>query len=340
MSRERHIDEVQPATVSEHLQLLIDDREEIAAEIKKLTVSDLPEWFDAGLFRRGQKFYMDNMFAFGTIHLTGLLSILCVPDIAEVLVFTKKSSTILLSYKRYVQTLLYMYDMFRSDILDPESRWMKAINAVRAKHASASRMRVKQKLHGIYQKDMVITQFGFLGYTFLCPEKVGVAHATTEEMDGYRHFWRVVGHLLGIPDRMNICRQNVAETQELCRRINDEILVKHLNDPQPNFLQLSHNAVNSLWYFDPTINQDAFMYFMYNLSGTKYNKPLGWYAQFDVARRQLTLQLCSAPYVGWIVRMLHNKFVASLRWLLEYYPIAAWLAFGKEQTKICMYSST
>ena len=64
-----------------------------------------------------------------------------------------------------------------------------------------SKKRVQRNLHGIYQKDMAITQFGFIGYVFVCPEKIGLAYATEEQRIGFNHFWQVTGHLLGISDR-------------------------------------------------------------------------------------------------------------------------------------------
>ncbi|CAL7946157.1 unnamed protein product [Xylocopa violacea] len=340
MKSEEHIDQAQPETVDQHFQLILDDRDIISPEFTKVTPSDLPKWFDESLFKKGQAFYMNNLLALGTLQTSGLLAILSVPAIMEILVFTKKSSTLCLSYKRYIQTLLYIYELFRTDMLIPDSKWFKSLNMIRSKHAYGSKKRIEAKLHGIYQKDMAITQFGFLGYAFICPEQVGLAHATVEQMEGFHHFWRVTGHMLGIKDSINICRKTVAETRELCRRVNDKILVKHLDEPLPDFLQLTWNAVNGLWYADPTLNVDAFMYITYQLSGIKYKKPLRWYAKLEVKRRQWILYLCSVPYIGWVVRKLNNIFLTGLYWMLERYPIGAWLAFGKENSKIYLYSST
>ena len=61
--------------------------------------------------------------------------------------------------------------------------------------------RVDNGLNRIYQKDMVITQFAFVGYVLVMPKTVGLAHATPEDQLGFHHFWRVTGYLLGISDR-------------------------------------------------------------------------------------------------------------------------------------------
>jgi hypothetical protein len=47
---------------------------------------------------------------------------------------------------------------------------------------------------------MAMTQFGFMGFGLLESEKLGLT-GSSEEEEGFVHFWRTVGHLLGIEDR-------------------------------------------------------------------------------------------------------------------------------------------
>jgi hypothetical protein len=47
---------------------------------------------------------------------------------------------------------------------------------------------------------MAMTQFGFMGFGLLASEKLGLT-GSPEEQEGFVHFWRTVGHLLGIEDR-------------------------------------------------------------------------------------------------------------------------------------------
>lgn len=79
-------------------------------------------------------------------------------------------------------------------------RWFKAINAIRWRHSNATRKRIQKGLNGIYQKDMAITQFGFIGYVFLVPEKLGMTN-TEKYLSGFNHYWQIIGYLLGISDR-------------------------------------------------------------------------------------------------------------------------------------------
>ncbi|XP_043511127.1 uncharacterized protein LOC122529255 [Frieseomelitta varia] len=340
MTYKKHINDAQPSTVDEHFQLILDDREIIDSEFVEVTPDDLPDWFDEKLFKTGQEFYVRNLLGFAAGHITGLTAIIAVPDILEVLLFTKRNATFKLSYKRFAETLLLMYALLRSDIFAPNSKWFNALNVIRRRHANVNKRRVSRGLHGIYQKDMAITQFGFLGYIFVCPEKLGLARSTYEEMKGYNHLWQVIGHLLDIDDRINICRRTVEETTELCRRIQTEIIAKHLKNPRPEFLRMTTNIVHGLWYIDFSINEDSFLVLTYDLTGIKYTKPLSWYSYLNLKYRQTTMCLLNVPLIGWLLRSAFNLFLGLTYWILEYYPIVPILAFGKKDGQIVLYEKS
>ncbi|KZC03996.1 hypothetical protein WN55_01257 [Dufourea novaeangliae] len=337
MDDKPHIDDVQTSTVAEHMKLIMEDRSTIDLEYVPITPNDLPYWMDKRLFKIGRQYYMKNLMGIAVANLTGLIAILCVPDIVEVLEYTKKSDTVCLSFKRYAKTVLLIYELFKSDMLDPNSKWYKAINVMRWKHASISKRRVKQGLNAIYQKDMSITQFGFMGFVLVYPEKMGLALTTLEEREGFNHFWRVTAHLLGISDRMNIARRTAAETIELCRRIGDEILVKYMNKTSPGFEKLARNAFDGLSYHDLSLDTDAYFALTYDMTGVKYQKPLGWYSYCNMKHREWLLYSCNIPYIGALVRICTNCVYAFLYWVLDKYPLGAWIGFGKENAQFCLY---
>jgi len=47
---------------------------------------------------------------------------------------------------------------------------------------------------------MAITQFAFIGYALMNPKSIGLCIKPQEE-EALNHFWRVIGHMLEIPDR-------------------------------------------------------------------------------------------------------------------------------------------
>ncbi|XP_076631318.1 uncharacterized protein LOC143346761 [Colletes latitarsis] len=337
MKEKRHIDDVQPATVDEHIKLIHEDRSLHDTEFVKVTPNDLPDWFDERLFKIGQTAYMDNILGFGIANLTGLIAILCVPDITKILVFTRRSSTISLSFRRYMETLLLIYELFKSDMLKADSKWFQAINVIRWKHALATKRHIEHGGNGIYMKDMAITQFGFIGYALTCPDKVGLSHCTLEQREGFNYFWRVTAHMLGISDRLNICRKTAAETTELCRKIASEIIKEHLLDPLPESEQLVSYAVQGVWYIDPTYDEDAIIALMMDMTGIKYKKRLGWYSTLNMKLREWNSYLHSAPYIGILVRIISNRILMMLYWLGENHSILARIAFGKQKSSFCPY---
>lgn len=79
-------------------------------------------------------------------------------------------------------------------------RWYKTIDLIRWRHKTSSKRAKKAGIGGIYNRDMAITQFAFIGYAFITPKSVGL-QCTEEECEALNHFWRVMGHMLEIPDR-------------------------------------------------------------------------------------------------------------------------------------------
>lgn len=47
---------------------------------------------------------------------------------------------------------------------------------------------------------MAFTQFAFMGYVLIKPKSIGLRNKPEEE-EAFIHFWRVIGYMLGIPDR-------------------------------------------------------------------------------------------------------------------------------------------
>lgn len=80
-------------------------------------------------------------------------------------------------------------------------RLWQSIKEVKNLHNSASNRGCKAGLHRISQKDMVLTQFGFMGFQLTREKIFGVYNATPEDWEAFIHIWRVVGQLLGIEDR-------------------------------------------------------------------------------------------------------------------------------------------
>lgn len=128
----------------------------------------------------------------------GLLTILAIPSILNVLVHTDKSSTSVTAYKRYMQTVYHTLLWFRND-LKPETKAWKSLEAVRKSHFAASRSAKNASVGMVSQRDMAITQYGFMGFAVVNQIECGI-QGTRQEMDDFCHLWRVLGHIIGISD--------------------------------------------------------------------------------------------------------------------------------------------
>ena len=128
----------------------------------------------------------------------GLVTILAIPSILNILIHTKGSSSSFTAYRRYMQTIFHTLAWFRSDI-KPGTRSCESIEAVRKMHMISSRSAHLAKVGIISQKDLAITLFGFMGFTVITKDKVGM-HATEQDIEDYCHFFRVLGYLTGIKD--------------------------------------------------------------------------------------------------------------------------------------------
>lgn len=106
-----------------------------------------------------------NYFSMMSAMYLGLLAILAIPSINNILLHTKRSSSAYTAYQRYMKTIFHVLSWFRNDMKD--SKAWKSIMLVRKIHKVASDSSKRAKVGMISQKDMVITQFGFMGFTVL-----------------------------------------------------------------------------------------------------------------------------------------------------------------------------
>lgn len=147
-------------------------------------------------FFRAQKILDENYLGATNASFSGLLTILAIPTILKILVFTNKSSSNYTAFKRYVQTIYHTLTWYRNDLRPGTKAW-KSLETVRKLHLSANKSASRNNMGIISQKDMAITQFGFMGYLVLSGRKLGL-FLSKDEVDCILHFWRVHGFLMGI----------------------------------------------------------------------------------------------------------------------------------------------
>ncbi|PNF39848.1 hypothetical protein B7P43_G02638, partial [Cryptotermes secundus] len=282
----------------------------------------------------GQQYFHNNYFALFVAKLCGLLTILAIPSIQRVLRLTRQSSEPLTAFRRYVATLTHMLEWYEGDLLEPTSRAHMSLLGVRARHCTAARKARKAGLGSISQLDMAMTQFGFMGFGLLASEKLGLI-GSPEEQEGFVHFWRTVGHLLGIEDRFNICRCNLRETRQLCQAMLEQVFVPALRKPSEGFDQMSRSLIQGMWSMVPFLDYDAFLSFTMRLAGVETTESKNKSPQSFHSRALLAYQIFVHEVVlrNWFLGSIWRPILNFGMWLSVFLtqrlPILAYIQYGK-----------
>lgn len=275
--------------------------------------------------------------------LCGLIMVLAVPSIRRVLICTNKSSTPRTAYRRYIKTIFHILEWHEND-LKANSRAWKSICMVNKVHGAASRLSQSSKCGMITQKDMVLTQFGFMGLITLKSKLLGIS-TNDEFLQSTVHFWRVIGFLMGIEDQYNICTDSWETTKPRLEIVLHEIYKPFLTTNDSEFLALTDALIDGLWSFNPFLTSGAFLYFTKRLAecdgyeylksdypcpevaekSDKLYKTLSWYNRFVLCFLIIIHQYL---YIHTIGRLYYNSQIVLSRFLIYYFPFLAYHRFG------------
>nr|XP_015837413.1 PREDICTED: uncharacterized protein LOC655780 isoform X2 [Tribolium castaneum] len=291
----------------------------------------LPEFYDEELYKKGQKFFIDNIFALLYGKFLGLLSVLSIPSIVRILIYTKMSGSPLTAYRRYLSTVFHMVIWYQSDFTPGSKLWQSVIE-VKDKHNSVSKRCCNAGLGRINQKDMALTQFGFMGYALAFRDKIGLHDAKEEELKALVHVWRVVGYVMGIEDRFNICRDSVEETSEICRILADQIFRPAIERKDKDFIEMATHLSDGMWAMNPTLNAKIYLNLVYRLlqSPNNNNQSNSFLIELNFFETGLYYFLI---LVIWslqfnIFRIYHNYTQYVSLWLMDVFPFLAYYKFG------------
>ncbi|XP_043273180.1 uncharacterized protein [Venturia canescens] len=338
---------VEEATERKLRLLLREARDLPAAEESDFLETKLPSYYDPLKFQLGQRVFDSNVFTMMIGKLAGLLTLLAVPSILAILKFTKQSGTPCTAFRRYASTILHTCVWYKNS---PEQRveFFESLKNVRKKHCIASRRSFEAGVGKITQLDMALTQFGFMGFPLLCDKRLGIV-TTEEELEGLIHFWRVIGRMLGIEERFNICNGSVEETRALCRRLLEDIFLPHLAKPSEDFDEMGRVLLEGLWPVNPFIDNDAFRAFTIDLVTSAVpnnNHPLmiGTRTMSRYSRFVLNLQLFVHEYLiaatyrwSFVFRAIFNAQMRMGIFLTERFPFLAYWLFGRSNSCVNIY---
>ncbi|XP_026670854.1 uncharacterized protein LOC108626780 isoform X1 [Ceratina calcarata] len=308
---------------------------------------ELPSFYDEEKFHLGQQMFYNNTFTMMIAKLSGLLSLFAVPSMKDVLVFTRQSGTPCAAFHRYVSTILHTWVWYGKDT-GLKNGFLESLKIVRKKHCVAFRRSWEAGLSRVTQLDMALAQFGFIGFTILGGDYLGVNNSS-EELEGLIHLWRVVGSMLGMEDKYNICSGSVEVTRGLCRRILDEVFLPLLANSDEDFNEMSRTVIESLWPVNPFLDPNAFVEFTLIFASsiaTNNNHSLkidpsrmSWHA-----RLLLNVQLMTHKYLlrpkRWWSKFFRAYFNGQMRlaiYLTENFPYLAFWCYGVKKSYVNIF---
>lgn len=192
---------------------------------------------------------------------------------------------------------------------------------------------------------MALTQFGFMGYIVLVPQKLGI-QVNRDDIEAFVHFWRVVGHMIGIQDKFNLCTNSYETTRPRLALMMRQIYQPYLENTSHEFMSMTKALLEGLWCYNPMLDTDAMIYFVRHISECKshlyfesdlralvYNmeenrrtiQSLGWYTRW-ILFLQITVHtyLLNFATIRWYL----NFQLWLTKYIIYYFPFLAFLKFG------------
>uniref|UniRef100_A0A1Q3FB47 Putative conserved plasma membrane protein n=1 Tax=Culex tarsalis TaxID=7177 RepID=A0A1Q3FB47_CULTA len=302
----------------------------------------LPPWYDEAKFKRGQQYYNNNRPGIVTGALCGLISVLAIPSILDVLIFTRRSSSPMTAYRRYVLTILHTTNWYDEE-LKPGSKSWKSLEYVRRIHAASGKQANKQNSKMmVSQKDVAITQFGFVGFVALSYPMLGINYDEAG-MEGFVHFWRTIGYMLGLEDRFNICTEDLITSKQRMTLVLEQILRPALQTVSTEFVQMTNAMIDGLWCVNTFLDYNAFIFLTRRLAGVPghyywkdeprndgstrpdYEK-MGWHSRYILCMvLYINEVLLYVPIIRWYFNIL---FTVNAYFIDRYFPYLAMIKFG------------
>ncbi|XP_054264017.1 uncharacterized protein LOC128987248 [Macrosteles quadrilineatus] len=316
-------------TINDVASCILDKGGDVPLDLKQVFL--LPAWYNEEKFRRGQKYFYDNYFSLFVSKLSGLLVVLAVPSILKVLVLTGQSSHPLSAFRRYLDTISHMLEWYDGDLTNPNSRASKSLLGVRGRHCHATRRASKAGYGQISQRDMALTQFGFMGFALLRSKELGLS-GSDADLEGFVHFWRTIGYLLGIKDKYNLCQGDVQTTRQTCQAMLDKVFVVGLKQNSTDFQMMSKALLEGMWAVIPFINTEAFFGFTKMLCGVDDVQFTNVYSKTLFNLQVFVHNAILNSFLAAIIRPILNFNMWLALFITQRFPYLAFLAFGREIT--------
>jgi hypothetical protein len=169
-------------------------------------------------------------------------------------------------------------------------------------------------------------------------------------MEDYVHFFRVLGYLLGIEDRFNLCAETLDETVDRCKAVTEQLFVPGLQVESEGFKKMAKDIADGLWHVNPALNHEVFIYFVKRLSGvpgftywnsenedgqpSKELKKLGLKSRITLFILAVRLEILMTFRV---LRAYFNFMLRVDRVINHYFPWLAMISYGVKKAYVRIF---
>ena len=158
-----------------------------------------PAWVDADLIDAGQRLGLALAVPTGAVLLLGgLVEVYDVPAIADVLGSTRRLQS--QTWRRMLETGRFIRDIHLPGSLSPDGEGLRAIVRIRLLHAMIRTRLARRGREVITQEQMAFTLYAHSHVVRRSLARIGV-RLTPAEARAHQHFWRLVGHAMGVEPR-------------------------------------------------------------------------------------------------------------------------------------------
>lgn len=118
------------------------------------------------------------------------------------------------------------------------------------------------------QRDLVLCQFAFCGYIISRPQLLGIdPNSNHENLEAFGHFWRVVGHCIGLDPRFNLSSAELRETNSRILSMTPQLIGPAFMSHSNTYVKIVLDFVDIFWYFRPIISMDSVLFLSNRLAG-------------------------------------------------------------------------
>jgi len=292
---------------SETVEILLDEGPQLPHDSEASEEDEV----DLELYEAGRRYFSSNFFSLFACMLTGLLCLLYTESIALVLHFTGRSSSPGSAFLRYLGTLQHTLTWYK----DKDSL-RHSLRVVRAMHSRAGSLAMS-KGRLMSQRDMVLTQWGFIGPALVFPQELGISIPDKKGEEGLVYVMYLVGQYLGVQDSLNLCSGG-AERAKLYSKLVLERIVRPCleKDTQGVCKDMTRHLLDGVNVLNPFIDQNAFHAWARRLLLTKETfamEDLSHLVGFSLVMYKTKCivfsNLLGIPIFGAILRFLANKLM-------------------------------